>query len=94
MAESGGYTIENEYQSGYSSFEPGSEAFISLSKNSKDDHRIKLNNLAIGREKGEMTLYYSSPGSELASLTKRKLDHFGIDFDQSENVEVDTIDNY
>ena len=43
---------------------------------------------------GEMTIHYDTPGSPLASLTKRKLDHFGIEFDQSEVVQIDTVDNY
>lgn len=76
------------------SFEPGSEAFRFFSENLKGDRRIKLNNFGVGREKGKMVLHYNNPGSELASLTKRELDYFGIDFNQSESIEIDTIDNY
>ena len=75
------------------SFEPGAKTFQILSSGQKDE-RVKLNNVGIGRERGEMTLYYDRPGSGLASLTKRKLDHFGIEFDRKEAVKIETIDNY
>ena len=39
-------------------------------------------------------MHYDSAGSGLASLTKRKLDHFNIDFSKEEKVDIDTIDNY
>ena len=39
-------------------------------------------------------LYFDKTGSELASLTKRKMDQFGIDFNKSEKVKVTTIDQY
>lgn len=74
-------------------FEPGSETFKKLIERKKDV-RVKLNNKGIDKVKGHMTLHYDTPGSGLASLTKRKLDHFGIEFNESETVQVETIDNY
>jgi len=74
-------------------FEPGAETFSILSKR-ENDQRVKLNNLGVGKNRGQMTLYYDAPGSGLASLTKRNLDHFGIEFNKSETVQIDTIDNY
>jgi FkbM family methyltransferase len=75
-------------------FEPGRETFKMLAASSKDDRRIKLNNIGFGKEQGEALLHFDSAGSGLASLTKRNLDHFGIDFNQSETVKIDTIDHY
>lgn len=75
-------------------FEPGRETFKVLTASARKDTRITLNNLGIGKEKGEATLHFDSPGSGLASLTKRRLDHFGIDFSNSEKVEINTIDDY
>jgi len=76
-------------------FEPGGAAFKTLAASVKpDQHHIKLNNKAIGKEKGKAILHYNTSGSELASLTKRRLDHFGINFDKSETVEITTIDEY
>jgi FkbM family methyltransferase len=75
-------------------FEPGNQTFKSLIKIAHNDKRIKLNNIGIGKEKGCALLHYDDPGSGLASLTKRKLDHWNIDFSKTEDVEIDTIDNY
>ena len=75
-------------------FEPGHKTFALLHESSKKDKRIKLNNIGLGKEKGEFVLHYDSAGSGLASLTKRKLDHFNIDFSKEEKVDIDTIDNY
>ncbi|WP_404787948.1 FkbM family methyltransferase [Altericista sp. CCNU0014] len=75
-------------------FEPGSSTFKNLAQFYDNDKRIKLNNIGLGKEKKEATLHYDTIGSGLASLTKRKLDHFGIDFNKTETVQIDTIDNY
>jgi FkbM family methyltransferase len=78
-------------------FEPGQEAFQNLINDFNKDiqiDRIKLNNIGIGRESCEAVLHYDHTGSGLASLTQRKLDHFGIHFNKSEKVGIDTIDNY
>jgi FkbM family methyltransferase len=75
-------------------FEPGHETFKILEKSYKEDKRIKLNNIGIGKEKSETVLHFDSVGSRMASLTKRRLDHFGIYFNKSEKVEINTIDNY
>jgi len=74
-------------------FEPGGKTFKDLTEITKDD-RIILNNIGLGNKKESRTLYYNSAGSQLASLTKRRLVHHKIDFNESETVEIDTIDNY
>lgn len=75
-------------------FEPGRETFRQLVENFEPDHRIVLNAIGLGKEKGETVLYYDTPGSGLASLTKRRLSHFNINFNQFEKVKIDTVDNY
>jgi FkbM family methyltransferase len=75
-------------------FEPGHETFKILAESYSSDPRITLNKLAIGKDSGEGLLYYDSVGSGLASLTKRKLDHLGISFEQCEPVNITTIDDY
>lgn len=75
-------------------FEPGHGTFKILRNSSKEDKRIKLNNIGLGKEGGKASLHYDHTGSGLASLTKRKLEHFDIDFSQSEEVVIDTIDHY
>ncbi len=77
-------------------FEPSSQTFQLLASSVDPKYResVKLNNRALGKEPGELSLFYDAPGSGLASLTKRRLDHHGIKYDQSEVVKVDTLDNY
>ena len=75
-------------------FEPSAATFRSLKENSSKDKRIILNNIGLGKAKSKMLLYYDNPGSGIASLTKRRLHHFNIDFSKSEKVQVDTLDNY
>jgi len=75
-------------------FEPGHETFRILSESSKGDKRVTLNNIGLGKTKGEEILHYDKVGSGLASLTRRRLDHFNIDFSKSEEIVIDTIDNY
>lgn len=75
-------------------FEPGQDTFKFLSESSPKDSRIKLNNIGIGKTRSQAILHYDKTSSGLASLTKRRLDHFGIEFEKSEKVQIDTIDNY
>jgi len=75
-------------------FEPSHKTFKMLVESSKEDKRIYMNNIGIGKEKAEAVLHFDNVGSGLASLTKRRLDHFGIDFNKSETVKINTIDNY
>lgn len=75
-------------------FEPGTAAYSSLLRNAEGIENITLNNTALGRETGERLLFMDKPGSRLASLTKRRMDHFGKDFAETEAVLVDTLDNY
>lgn len=75
-------------------FEPGRATFDLLRANVRDDPRVHLNNFGLGRNSGTATLYYDRPGSGLASLTRRGLDHIPVEFGLCESVEVDTIDNY
>lgn len=58
------------------------------------DPRVVLVASAAGSVSGEAILYADKPGSGLASLTKRDLDHKGLSFDVSEAVTVVTVDDY
>jgi FkbM family methyltransferase len=76
------------------SFEPASQTFRMLSENIGNDVRVTLNNCGMGRDIGMLDLYFDKAGSGLASLSKRRLDHYNIEFSQSEKIKIDTIDNY
>jgi len=78
-------------------FEPASDTFRLLTENAKSLNKkdgIILNHCGLGKSIGQYDLYYNEPGSEIASLTKRRVDHFDIDFSLSETVQIDTLDNY
>jgi FkbM family methyltransferase len=75
-------------------FEPGAETYQILLINQQNAPQVKFNNCGIGSEQGNAILHYDRPGSGAASLTKRRLDHFNVDFDKSEIVQIETIDGY
>lgn len=76
-------------------FEPARGTFEILLRNSALDRAtVQRYQLALGSVQGEAPIYYDEVGSGLASLTKRQLDHFGISFDKSEVVQVETLDNW
>ena len=75
-------------------FEPSSTALKELYKRFSDDIRVSIIPLALGSVSAFQPLWSDEAGSVLASLSKRKLDHFGIDFDYSEQVEVTTLDTW
>ena len=61
-------------------FEPSSKNVNILQKRFRDNNRIKINNIGLSDKTSDSILYSNESGSGLASLTKRKLDHFEIDF--------------
>ncbi len=75
-------------------FEPSVKTFALLNKNLGERSEVRLNNFGLGHARGQMELFYDVQGSGLASLTKRQLDHLGIDFGQSEFVRIETLDQY
>lgn len=75
-------------------FEPSPTTYRILTDALMGYPNLNLNNMALGNQAGSAKLYSDKEGSGLASLTKRKLDHFGITFTRSEDVIVDTVDHY
>jgi FkbM family methyltransferase len=75
-------------------FEPSETAFEILRQKAGTRPEVILNNFALGREQGQAELFYEKTGSGLGSLYRRRLDHFGIDFSQSQRVSVETLDQY
>jgi len=75
-------------------FEPSKEAFAELSRAVAGDARVTLNHCALGRARGEAHLFYDEAASGLASMSKRNLEHIGVEFEQSEIINVETLDDY
>lgn len=75
-------------------FEPSKDAFGRLSQKFASDKRVQCVNIALGKENSEATLYSNESASGLASLTKRRLGHFGIEFNFTETIQVSTLDDW
>lgn len=75
-------------------FEPSEIAFARLSDRFAHTPNVQLLPLAIGRDPGTAQLWADQPGSGLASLTRRRLDHFGLDFSHSETVQMVCLDDW
>lgn len=75
-------------------FEPAAHAFETLTTVLGAEDRVTLHNVALGNRDGDVLLYADVPGSGMASLTRRRLDHFGLDFSHEEMVTVRTLESW
>jgi FkbM family methyltransferase len=75
-------------------FEPSQEAFKKLSQRFASDKNVQCVNLALGKIDSEAILFSNESASGWASLTKRRLEHFDIEFNLTEIVTVSTLDNW
>lgn len=73
-------------------FEPSKHHVESIA--SIVDPRVTFVRAAVGARAEEAVLYSDHAGSGMASLTKRRLDHFSIAMDKTETVEVTTLDEF
>ena len=74
--------------------EPAASNVAALREKFAGDSNVHVAPFALGEATASATLFANSAGSRLASLTKRQLDHFGIDFDYQEAVEVVRFEDY
>lgn len=75
-------------------FEPSRSSFEELHRRHGSRANWRLNNTALGREPDQLPLYANTPGSPLGSFSRRRLDHFSMQFDHTETVSVSTLDAY
>jgi len=75
-------------------FEPSNKTFNKLKTNLADLTKLKLHNFGLGNENTKITLYTNSDESGLASVYKRRLDHFNIDMNKSEDIVIKTLDAF
>ena len=73
-------------------FEPSERHFEILANRLGQRKNVTLLKLGLGDEQKEALLYKDAEVSGLASLTKRRLDHYGIRMDQVETVRLQTVD--
>ncbi len=76
------------------SFEPSSKTFEIFLETTKNINNIIPNNFGFSDVENYSTLYTNLDGSGLASIYQRKLDHYGINMDKSEEILLSTIDSY
>ena len=75
-------------------FEPSHQTFLILKSKIREQEKISLHNFGFGEKREKMVLYRNSDGSGLASVYKRQLDHFNINMDLSEEIEIKTLDEF
>lgn len=75
-------------------FEPSAVNVNKLKVRFNDDERIHLVPMAVSEKSGEAILFSDQPGSGLGSLSKRKLDHYNIKFDEKEAVKTIKFEEY
>ena len=73
-------------------FEPGTKSFAALTTRFSDCPNIHLIHSAVSDHSGTALLWSDMPGSGLSSLSKRQLDHLGLDFEHHEPVALITLD--
>ena len=75
-------------------FEPAESNVKLLRDKFSNSPNITIIQSAVSNEIGDATLYSNEDGSGLASLSKRRLDHFGINFDNTEKVKTLKFEDY
>lgn len=78
----------------YFLFEPSEHNIQILSDKFYSYDNVFCSQYALSDETTTKTLYSDKPGSGLASLTKRRLDHFNIDMDHVQTVDTVRFDDF
>jgi FkbM family methyltransferase len=75
-------------------FEPSNITFQSLKENTRNSSNIFSINIGMSEEAGTARLFTNEPRSGFASLISRRLDHFDISMNKSEEVSLSSLDIY
>lgn len=75
-------------------FEPGQTAFELLKQRAAEMPNVTTNNLGVSKAEGKAVLHSDVPGAGGASLSARRVEHFGRVFSHAEEVNLTTIDSY
>lgn len=76
------------------SFEPSKKTFTKLQKNCQGDKDIKSFNFGLSDKEEKVKLYLDEETSGMASVYKRRLDHFDISMNIEEEIELQTLDGF
>ncbi len=75
-------------------FEPGRTTYYKLTERMNSYSNVACYNFGLSDKEDRAILYYDKPGSGIASLYKRQLEYFGINFSEQEEVHLKTLDNF
>ena len=75
-------------------FEPSVSTYSQLYNRFKDNSAVNCINQALGDRDGTVTLFSDRNSSNLASLTKRRVDHFDLEFSIEEKVVISKLDTW
>ena len=81
-------------ESDYFLFEPSTVNSHILHQKFNRYRNIRIFQEAVSNSTGNAKLFSNEEGSGLASLTKRKLDHFGIDMDIEQSIDTIRLDEF
>jgi FkbM family methyltransferase len=93
----GEYTAELHHKNPHCeihTFEPSITNIEKLNNRFSTNKLIKILPFAVSNISGAATLFSNQPGSGLGSLTKRKLEHFNIDFNVKESISTIRFEDY
>ena len=76
------------------SFEPSGVTYNLLLQTVASNKNIHAFNFGFSDSEQNGTLYSNGDGSGIASVYKRKLDHFGTSMNQNEEIQLSTIDSF
>ena len=75
-------------------FEPSKSNYINCQNRFNGNTSLSILNYGLSDNKGVSSLYSDFDGSGLASISNRRLDHFGIAFNQSEQISLILFDDF
>ncbi|MBT8423814.1 MAG: FkbM family methyltransferase, partial [Silicimonas sp.] len=75
-------------------FEPAAVNLQALNEKFADNTSVLIEPYAVSKDDGEATLFSNTAGSSLASLTKRRLDHYNISFENTETIRTIVFEDY
>lgn len=75
-------------------FEPSNHNIEILRKRFSSNHNVHINQYGLSSINKNSTLFFDEKGSGMASLTKRRLEHFNLEMNKSEKIRLITLDSY
>jgi len=76
------------------SFEPSKNTYAKLQENCSKRENIKPLNFGLSDKEEKVTLYLDEKTSGLASVYKRRLDHFNLSMNIEEEIQLKTLDEF